>query len=501
MLNSCNLKLALILAVSTLFLASTSAVIAAGESVVNITIDPSKPGVAVPDNFLGLSYEAASILPYEDGHYYFSPTNAALVNVFDTLGIKSLRIGGNTSDRDAVTLPKEADIESLFSFARAAGVKVIYCLRLHHGDPSQAAKTAKFIYDHYADVLDCFSIGQEPSAYPAEAVDNRPANERMGATAEHYPYQAFRDQWKRFSADILKAVPQAKFAGPGVHNDASWTKRFLADFGRSNHVALVTAHLYPGGAGGKVPTPEAGRNRMLSGEFFSVYQNLFDRSVPAVRSNSLPYRLEEANSFYNGGAKDVSDTFASALWGLEFLHWWASHGAAGVNFHTGDRVAAGANLSPAKYSAIVSTTNGYVVRPLGYGINAFYLGSHGRYVPVNIASVVSTNLCVFALVNTNQTLSVTLINKSFGGGSTTVDVTLSVEGYEAGKMISLSAPAGNVSAHNGVTLGGSEINTDGTWNGNWQSLLPSPQGGFEFKVPACSATVVTLMADTTKPIK
>ena len=35
----------------------------------------------------------------------------------------------------------EADLDNLFQFAKAAGVKVIYCLRLHNGDPQVDADT------------------------------------------------------------------------------------------------------------------------------------------------------------------------------------------------------------------------------------------------------------------------------------------------------------------------------------------------------------------------
>ena len=51
--------------------------------------------------------------------------------------------------------------DSLFGFVQAAGVKVIYCLRLHNGDPQADAQTVKYIMDHYASSVDCFSIGQE----------------------------------------------------------------------------------------------------------------------------------------------------------------------------------------------------------------------------------------------------------------------------------------------------------------------------------------------------
>ena len=108
-------------------------------------------------------------------------------------------------------------------------------------------------------------------------------------------------------------VPDVKFSGPGVHNNADWARKFMTDFATSNHVALITEHLYPGGAGGKVPTPEIGRDRMLSAEFTAKYEKLHDGFVPQVISNGLPYRLEEVNNYFNGGATNVSNTFASAL--------------------------------------------------------------------------------------------------------------------------------------------------------------------------------------------
>ena len=47
------------------------------------------------------------------------------------------------------------------------------------------------------------------------------------------------------------------------------------------------------------------------------------------------YRLAEANSFYNGGAPNVSDAFGSALWAIDFLFTNAANGSSGVNFHGG----------------------------------------------------------------------------------------------------------------------------------------------------------------------
>jgi hypothetical protein len=315
----------------------------------------------------------------------------------------------------------------------------------------------------------------------------------MGAAAEKYPYTSYRDQWKRFAQAIVDTAPDARFCGPSVHNNSDWVQRFLADFGKSNHVSLVTAHLYPGGAGGKVPTPEIGRDRMLSDDFHKVYRKLHDGSLPSAKANGLPYRLEEVNNYFNGGAADVSDRFVAALWGLDFMHWWASHDAAGVNFHTGDRVAAGSNLRPSKYTAFFSTTNGYAVRPLGYGIKAFALGSVGRIVPVKVSAAADLNLTAYGVLAPDDTLFVTLINKEHGPDARTAVARLDVKERSA-EAIFLSAPENDVSSAS-ATLGGARIESDGSWNGVWTPLgKAGDTGSLTLRLSPATAAVVKLKA-------
>ena len=114
----------------------------AANAPITLDLDMEHPGAAIGAEFSGLSYEAASILTGA-GLRYFRPENDTLITLFHTLGIRSLRIGGNTSDRNALHSPEFADLDSLFGFAKAAGVKVIYCLRLHDGDPALDAATAR----------------------------------------------------------------------------------------------------------------------------------------------------------------------------------------------------------------------------------------------------------------------------------------------------------------------------------------------------------------------
>jgi hypothetical protein len=464
---------------------------------ISVELDLAHPGAMISTNFTGLSFEGSLLLPNENGVRYFRPDNQPLINLFHTLGVKSLRIGGNTSDRDVKRLPEPADLDSLFAFATKSDVKVIYCLQLHKGNPQVAAQTVKYIMDRYAPLVDSFSIGQEPSAYPVTAVDTRPDNERMGAGAERFTYSAFATEWKRFADAILAAVPETKFCGPAVHKDPSWARNFIADFGRTNHVSLITEHLYAGGAGGKVPTPEIGRTRMLSDEFTQTYQSLYDGFVPMSVSNGLPYRLEEVNNYYNGGATNVSNTFASALWGLDFMHWWAEHGATGLNFHTGDRVAAGSNLLPSKYTAFVLSKNGYEIRPLSYAIKAFELGGHGRIIAESISNPEELNVSAYAVLEDDQKLYVTVINKENGAAArkANLEIKLDHAAFNHAQVMRLSVPGNDVAASLGQTLGAERIRENGHWDGKWTMLKSYKSSGlanglFRAEIPATSAVVV-----------
>lgn len=446
------------------------------------------PSTLIPVDFTGLSFETSLLLPDAEGRHYFAPDNKALLNLFHTLGIRSLRIGGNTGDRDLRKAPSEADIDSLFAFAKESGVKVIYCLRLYNGNPQEDAHVAKYITDHYASLVESFSIGQEPSAYPVEKIDTRRSDERMGAGHTHYSYESFATNWSRFSEAILASVPEAKFSGPGADLDPEWPRHFMADFGKTGHIVLLTAHIYPGGAGGKVPVPEVGRDKMLSCEFEPIYEKL-DAGLLSASEGTIPFRLEEANNFFNGGTKDASNTHTAALWGLDFMWWWVSHGAAGVNFHTGNQVAAGDKLVPCKYTAFYSTKEGCTVQPLGYGMKAFSLGTSGHIVPLTL-SPSDPGLRAYASTE-KGTLCLTLINRTYGAIARTFELALDIPQPSGSvETLTLSAPQGDISAKTGITLGGASILPDGSWKGAWTPLNPSATGKYTFPLPSATAVII-----------
>jgi hypothetical protein len=105
---------------------------------------------------------------------------------------------------------------------------------------------------------------------------------------------------------------------------------------------------------------------------------------------------------------------------LDYLYWWAGRNAQGINFHTGDHVAAGEQQTPCRYAVFWTSTTGYSVHPLGYAIKALDLGSHGRLLPLEfVSNHDGVNLTAYAVLAVNPTIYITLINKEHGSGART----------------------------------------------------------------------------------
>jgi hypothetical protein len=442
-----------------------------------VTIDPAASSFPIPDDYLGLSFETAATLPDNSGKYpYFRADNAPLIALFKTIGIKSLRIGGNTSDRPGVAIPTTKDIDQVFAFAHAANVKVIYTLRLRQSDQQKAAPLAKYLMDHYKSDIECIAVGNEPNVYEKE-------------------YSRYRDDLKGYLAALTApgVAPDLKLCGPSTTpgHDAVWSSSFARDFGPSGRVVWVTQHSYPAGNGKKALDVDAERDKLLSPDFEQNSERLYQSFAPAVLATGLPYRIEETNSFYNGGAKDVSNTFTSALWALDYLFWWAAHQSQGINFHTGDNVAAGEQQTPCWYATFWTKPERYDVHPIAYAIKAFDLASHGKLVGAKFGTE-EPEMNVYAVLRSDKSLYVTLINKNHGSSARPAALQLTLpKGYARAETISLAAPGNDIGATSEIKLGGSSITEKGSWSGLWSKAKITSHSA-SLMLPPASALIVKL---------
>lgn len=509
---------------------------------ITLTVNTAARGYAIPPGFIGLGFETKSILPnaYAVRGYFFTLKNNQLITLFKNIGIKQIRVGGGTVDGSGSTercntpIPQHQDIDQLFEIAQAAGIQVIYSLRLLNvaacADPNLAeedAATARYIWHRYRANLESFAIGNEPDvrsyhSYPGHIVDPKIYEAVPGIAGSAYP--SYFADWQHFAKVILKAVPNAKFSGPdtAVSSNSSftpnptvgvsWTQKFSADMRGSGVLEEAVQHHYVWGSPGNTTAREA-IDDMLSGDWdnqtairkqpayqggmanFHPYPYVYTNILAPAAADGVPYRMTEANDCLHG-VTGASDGFASALWALDYMHWWAAHGMAGVNFHNNPWIPTDTIVPDPNPCPPTGCTN-YRVTPKGYGMKAFDLGSHGYVEPIAISNPNHINLTAYAVGDTRN-LYVTIINKTH---TTTHDVTdaaveIQAPGFAvmaASSMILTDGDPGNA-ARMTATLGGASIENDAPWQGKWIPLSNVVDGKIVVTVPSTTAVIVKIHA-------
>jgi hypothetical protein len=515
---------------------------ARAQAPITLTIDTTQHEFAVPGDFIGLGFETKSVVANTYGvrGNFFSPANTQLITLFRNIGIKQIRVGGGTVDgsgknEHCVTpTPTFEDIDDLFEFARAAGIKVIYSVRLEDlsacPNPNLAeddAKIVQYIWNKYRANLDSFSIGNEPDVrefhtYPGQMLDPAVAETTPGVAGSAYP--SYFADWRHFADVIRKVVPDAKFSGPDTAvsdtssftpdrvNGVSWTQQFAADLKGSGILVEALQHHYVWGSPGGTTAQEA-IDDMLSNAWdddaakgmqpannggtaeFHPYPFVYARVLASLVVMGVPFRMTEANDCLHG-VSGASDGFASALWALDYMHWWAAHHMAGVNFHNNpwiptDTIVPDPNPCPA------SGCGNFRTSPKGYGMKAFDLGSHGDVEPITIANPKKINLTAYA-VGTDRDLYVTIINKTHSTthDATDADIVIQPDGFHvksADLIVLTDGEPGNAALMT-ATLGGATITNDAPWQGKWTPLHTIKDGEITLTVQSTTAVVIRIHA-------
>ena len=494
---------------------------------ITITIDAERPGPVVGDDFAGLSFERG---PLDPGHagvagYLFSPGNSSLVTLFRNLGLRNLRVGGGSVDQ-LVPAGTGSDgftgIDNLFAFAAAAGVKVIYTLRMLSPAASPVddlhsvnARVAGYIWSHYRDSVDSFAIGNEPDWHAFHTDAGQPLDpaiyeEVAGVPGSAYP--SYLAHWRNLAGATGAAAPGAPISGPDVgaytrltytpdpDNGVSWTERFARDEADWGRIAHVTQHYYVGGDPGATTAQQA-INNMLSaawvtgteigaqptGTTYIPYPWLYANNLAPVVAAGLRYRLTESNDYLTG-VPGASNAFGSALWALDHLHWWAAHGAAGVNFHNKQWL-----FTDTIVPDPAAPGRGYAATPKGYGIKAFTLGSAGRVKPVQVQNPDGINVTAYCIGGAGGD-HVTIINKSHDAAAADAAVTIVAPGpgVQRAQIMTLAGERPGVASGAGATLGDATITGDTPWGGTWSTLPADPRRGVSLTVAATTAAIVKI---------
>lgn len=493
---------------------------------VTVTIDDEHPGPLIPRDFAGLSFERG---PLDAGNagvrgYLFSPGNASLVRLLRNLGLRNLRIGGGSVEEMIPAGPGPegyTGIDNLFAFAAAADLRVIYSLPLFSPGARPAAdltsvdaEVAGYIWRRYREQVASFAIGNEPDWHALHTYEGHPFDPAIREEVSGVPgsaYPSYLARWRELAAAVAAAAPGAPLCGPdtGAYgtetytpepgSGVSWTERFAHDEREAGRIAVITQHFYVGGDPGKTTARQAITN-MLSPEWvhateagtqparttYRPYRWLHAHNLAAVAAAGLPYRLTESND-YLGGVPGASNAFASALWALDYLHWWAARGAAGVNFH---------NKQWLYTDTVVpdpAAKDSYAITPKGCGIKAFGMGSAGQVKPVVIGNPAGISLTAYCAGDADADY-VTVINKSHGRGAADAAVTIARPGppLAGADVMTLASGEPSDAAGSSATLGGAAITGTGSWQGAWAPVPADPGTGITLTVAATSAAVVRL---------
>jgi hypothetical protein len=422
-----------------------------------LSIDTAAPRLPIPPDYTGLSYESAQLA----NPGYFSQKNTRLVSLVRQLGQRGvLRLGGSTSDYDQwkrrldprrsgddgpvnpddgrnatihATITETA-IDELRGFLDATGWTAIYGLDLGHGSPEQAADEAAYVIGKLGPKLVALQIGNEPDLF------NRDIRKSS------YGYGDYFAEWRRFADAIRRRSPLAPLAGPDTTIDVAWVEKFAQ---QASGIRMLTSHYY---AEGPPESADADIPHLLQPDRDLVKQIM--RLVEAGKSAHLPYRMSEGNSCYNGGKAGVSDAFASALWGADFMLLLAQLGVAGINFHGGGHgfytPIAGGGKAP------------FAVRPLYYAMLFWRVFAAGSLIPCRLDAG-GVNATASACIDANRRrLALAIINKD---AKQDLELQLQDEAFRSpSRQMALAAPRLDSTAD--VTLGGHSV-VDQLWRPSW----------------------------------
>ena len=409
----------------------------------SLVVHPERQGRVVSDSLAGLSYETQQL----ENPAFFSAANRALVQLFRELNPRGvLRIGGNSSDytvwtayrgevpaqrthrggpQRPVRLRPEA-LHTLAGFLRATGWKLVFGVNLKIGMPAMAVELARAVRQIVGDDLIAIQIGNEANNYEAD-------------------YAAFDQAWSPYAKAIRETgVP---IAGPDTGANTDWVIEYAKRHGGGN--VFLSRHYY------KEAATKGSMADLLAGD--AVFYAEVEQAVRAADASHLPFRLTEANSYYLGGRDGVSNVFASALWGADFMLAMAQRGVAGIHFHGGTLDSIEASLGrtadatttatdqtarrdavTSRYSAIAGDVAlGFQPRPLYYGMQFAQQFAGARMVAADLDAA-GANLTAYAVTRADA-MVVALVNRD-----ATRDATVALSGLRrqaGGRLLRLYAPA------------------------------------------------------------
>jgi hypothetical protein len=427
----------------------------------------------IPQRFMGLSYEKTAMT-----YSYFHESNRHLIALFRRLGDGILRIGGASVDQVMWTPEatgshsqvRPAEIKALATFLQETGWLCLYGVNLATSTPTLAAEEVAYAASVLGSNLLGVEIGNEPDEYGVTG----------SFFAGNWTFDDYLARWNMFRAAILGLEPNVAMTGPataGGNHITTWTLPFGQAVTAAD-ISLLTQHYYRdyylADGGGPVATAAF----LISPD--SQLTEELTLLQAGARQIGTPYRISECNSFNHGGVPGISNSYASALWVIDFLFDVALGGGTGVNMHGGGR-------SPG-YTPIADDDGGVVeVRPEYYGLLLFSLAGPGTLLETQL-SAGTVDATAYAVRNSSGGLNVIVVNKD-----TLQNLTLTISTNQNIQLATQQTmTGGSLATTSGVTIQGATVNPDGTFFPTVPGTLTPAGTQTTCFIPALTAALISI---------
>ena len=464
-----------------------------------LDVAPTPVSRPIPAGFIGLSVEYPSSLAYS-GNRPGAPNSTfiKLVQELNPSGSPIIRFGGDTTDwtwwptrgvkrppgiRYALTRRWLAVTRAT---ARALDARLILGINLEADRATVARGEAQaFLNGIGRSLIMGFELGNEPEVYGRLGWYTTQAGIRVPGRPARYDLGSYLIDYAAISSALPRNVP---LVGP-ASGSSGWMTALSRYLAGNPRVRIVTFHRYPlhrcFTAPGASTYPTI--SNLLAPRSSRVPGFSLQAAVRVAHAHGLVLRADELNSVSCGGARGVSDTFASALWALDTLFNMAAAGVDGVNIHTFNK----ALYEPFSFTRARGVWLAHV-EPMYYGLLMFARAAPPGSRLLATSRAPSQAFRVWAVQAPDGTARVTLINDS-----PTRSLVLAVRpagASGAATVWRLTAPA--LASRTDVTIAGQTFgatSTTGELTGSYKSSALQPiQHRYVVELPPGSAALLSV---------
>jgi hypothetical protein len=429
-----------------------------------VTVNTSgKSTGEISTRYIGLSFESGTL---NSGKF---DNVGDLAQLLRNLGNSVMRFGGNSVDTSFHGITPGA-LAGLVRLVKASGWTVLYSENLGEFNAAGVTADAGAVSAALGSGLSAFACGNEPDAY-----------RHNGIRARTYTGSDYLSEAAACFAAIRAGAPNAPLEGPDT-GAQSWLAEYAAK--EAGTLSWLGQHYYPLGCGlhGKSPAQLAGT--LLSPALTAKEVATFTRAAADAKTADAQVWMSETNTACGGGARGLSDSYAAALWVIDYLLTGAEHGVHGMNFH--GRL----DTSCQGYTPLCQVgTNEYVGQPIYYGMLFAHLLGAGHLLPVTVSTSSSAgNVTAFALKPlTGGGLRLIVENLS----QYQADVALPVGG-NPGTATVLQMTGPSLLATSGVEIQGARVGANGSFTPGKPDTVQCAAGSCPVTIAPYTAVLVNV---------